>query len=112
MARSYASTVINAAADDVWARVRDFNGLPTWAGPAIEKSELEGGLAGDQVGIPLVADLDLDGRGQYVHSSLSPSRNQRRARSLAGMTTPEGHPPAGFSEYRQHPRRYSRGNRG
>jgi hypothetical protein len=51
-------------------------------------------LARDQVGIPLVADLDLDGRGQYVHSSLSPSRHQERARSLVGMTTPEGHPPA------------------
>ena len=50
VARSYASTVINASPDDVWARIRNFNDLPTWAGPAIEKSELKGGLAGDQVG--------------------------------------------------------------
>ena len=34
MARSYASTVINAPADEVWAQIRDFNGLPTrHAGP-------------------------------------------------------------------------------
>jgi hypothetical protein len=30
MPRSYASTVIDAPADEVWARVRDFNGLATF----------------------------------------------------------------------------------
>ena len=30
MAKSYASTVIEAPAEDVWARIRDFNGLATW----------------------------------------------------------------------------------
>ena len=30
MARVYVSTVINARRDRVWARVRDFNGLPNW----------------------------------------------------------------------------------
>ena len=30
MAKSYASTVIDASADEVWARIRDFNGLATW----------------------------------------------------------------------------------
>ena len=30
MALSYASTVIDAPADAVWAKIRDFNGLPDW----------------------------------------------------------------------------------
>jgi hypothetical protein len=30
MAKSYASTVIKASPDEVWAHVRDFNGLATW----------------------------------------------------------------------------------
>jgi hypothetical protein len=50
MARSYASTVIDAPADQVWARIRDFNGLPTWIPGAFASSEIEDGKAGDQVG--------------------------------------------------------------
>jgi len=34
MARVYVSSVINGRSDRVWARVRDFNGLPNWH-PAI-----------------------------------------------------------------------------
>lgn len=30
MAKSYASTVISASPDEVWAHIRDFNGLATW----------------------------------------------------------------------------------
>ena len=50
MAKSYASTVINASAEDVWARIRDFNGLATWHGGLVATSEIEDGRAGDQVG--------------------------------------------------------------
>lgn len=50
MARSYASTVIDAPADEVWARIRDFNGLPTWHSGMVATSEIEEGRAGDQVG--------------------------------------------------------------
>jgi hypothetical protein len=50
MARSYASTVIDAPADEVWARVRDFNGLPTWHPGMVATSEIEEGKVGDQVG--------------------------------------------------------------
>ena len=50
MAKSYASTVIDAPADDVWARIRDFNGLPDWHGGMVATSEIEDGRAGDQVG--------------------------------------------------------------
>jgi len=50
VARSYASTVIDAPADEVWARIRDFNGLATWHGGLVAASEIEDGKAGDQTG--------------------------------------------------------------
>jgi|SRR6266545_2936101 len=50
MARSYASTVIDAPADRVWARIRDFNGLPVWHSGLIATSEIEEGKSGDQTG--------------------------------------------------------------
>ena len=43
MAKSYASTVIDASAEDVWARIRDFNGLATWHGGMVATSEIEDG---------------------------------------------------------------------
>lgn len=49
MVRAYRSSVINAPIAKVWAAIRDFNGLPSWH-PAIAKSEIEGGRAGDAVG--------------------------------------------------------------
>ncbi len=50
MARAYASTVIDAPAGEVWARIRDFNGLADWFHEAIATSEIEDGRAGDQTG--------------------------------------------------------------
>jgi hypothetical protein len=50
MAVSYASTVIDAPADAVWARIRDFNGLADWHAGLVAASEIEEGKAGDQVG--------------------------------------------------------------
>jgi len=50
VARSYASTVIDAPADEVWATIRDFNGLATWHGGLVASSEIEDGKSGDQVG--------------------------------------------------------------
>ena len=49
MAQVYASSVIGAPADQVWAAIRDFNGLPNWH-PAIAESRIEGGAPADQVG--------------------------------------------------------------
>ena len=49
MAQVYASSVIGAPADQVWAAIRDFNGLPSWH-PAIAESRIEGGAPADQVG--------------------------------------------------------------
>lgn len=49
MAEVYASSVIAAPADRVWARVRDFNGLPDWH-PLIAESRIEAAAPPDQVG--------------------------------------------------------------
>ena len=49
MARAYASSVIGASAVRVWARVRDFNGMPNWH-PAIAESRIENGEPADKVG--------------------------------------------------------------
>jgi uncharacterized protein YndB with AHSA1/START domain len=50
MARAYYSTVIDKPADEVWAAIRDFNGLPLWFSSVVASSEIEEGKAGDQVG--------------------------------------------------------------
>ena len=49
MARVFISSVVNARSDRVWARVRDFNGMPNWH-PAIAESRIEGGEPSDKVG--------------------------------------------------------------
>jgi uncharacterized protein YndB with AHSA1/START domain len=50
MAKAYTSTVVDAPADEVWAYLRDFNGLAKWTGGIVVESEIEDGLTGDQVG--------------------------------------------------------------
>ena len=49
MARVFVSSVIAAPASEVWARIRDFNGLPSWH-PRIRESQIEGGEPADKVG--------------------------------------------------------------
>ena len=49
MVNVYVSSVIDAAADSVWTRVRDFNGMPQWH-PAIADSRIENGQPADRVG--------------------------------------------------------------
>jgi uncharacterized protein YndB with AHSA1/START domain len=49
MPKPYASTVINAPADTVWAYLRDFSNLDEWQ-PAIESCEIEGAARPDQTG--------------------------------------------------------------
>ena len=43
------SSVIDAPIEKVWARIRDFNGLPSWH-PRMVKSEIEDGRAADEIG--------------------------------------------------------------
>ena len=49
MVNVYVSSVIDASADNVWSRVRDFNGMPQWH-PMIADSRIENGQAADRVG--------------------------------------------------------------
>jgi uncharacterized protein YndB with AHSA1/START domain len=49
MVRVYISSVIDAPAAEVWALLRDFNGLPHWH-PAFAESLIELGQAADKVG--------------------------------------------------------------
>ena len=49
MPKAYASGVVAADADAVWAAIRDFNALPDWH-PAIATSHIEDGLPADAVG--------------------------------------------------------------
>jgi hypothetical protein len=49
MVKVYVSSVIDASADTVWARVRDFNALPAWH-PAIADSRIENNDPSDRVG--------------------------------------------------------------
>jgi len=49
MVKVYTSSVIDAPADRVWARVRDFNGLPGWT-PFVAESRIENGEPADKVG--------------------------------------------------------------
>ncbi len=61
MARAYASSVINAPIERVWARIRDFNGLPSWH-PAIKASTIEGGGPASEVGCVRAMTLADDGK--------------------------------------------------
>jgi len=49
MIRVYVSSVIDAGADSVWSRVRDFNALPLWH-PVIADSRIENNEPADRVG--------------------------------------------------------------
>jgi hypothetical protein len=60
MARAHASSVINAPIDQVWAHIRDFNGLAQWH-PAVAKSAIDGGEPSDRVGCVRVLTLQDGG---------------------------------------------------
>ena len=49
MVNVYVSSVIDAPADSIWSRVRDFNGLPQWH-PLIADSRIENDQPPDRVG--------------------------------------------------------------
>ncbi|CAM3762666.1 SRPBCC family protein [Bordetella sputigena] len=49
MTAIFVSSVIDAPAGDVWAAVRDFNGMPQWH-PLIVDSSIENGLTADRIG--------------------------------------------------------------
>ena len=49
MVQVYASSVIDASADNVWSRIRDFNAMPQWH-PLIADSRIENSQSSDRVG--------------------------------------------------------------
>jgi hypothetical protein len=49
MVQVYTSSVIDASADTVWARVRDFNAMPQWH-PGVADSRIENDEPGDRIG--------------------------------------------------------------
>lgn len=66
MPRPYSSAVITAPVDDVWAVVRDFNGLPGWV-PAIEACTL---TSGGRFEVGAVRSLTLGDDGGTVVETL------------------------------------------
>ena len=68
MAEVYTSSIINAPADRVWARIRDFNALPAWH-PLIAESRIEGGAPSDKVGC--VRDFRLNDGGRIREKLLA-----------------------------------------
>lgn len=66
MPRVFISSVINAPADKVWERIRDFNGMPRWH-PRIRESRIENGEPSDRVGC--VRDFNLQ-NGDRIREKL------------------------------------------
>lgn len=69
MINAYSSTIIAVPVDQVWARVRDFNGLPSWH-PAATDSRIEEGHNNGEVGC--VRNFALtDGSGRIRETLLA-----------------------------------------
>ena len=93
MAKSYASTVISASPDEVWAHIRDFNGLAKWHSGLVSQSEIEDGKAGDQVGgirsFTLTDDTTSASSCLPIRTSHAPTPTiSRRSRSTSTTTAP------------------------
>lgn len=74
MPTAYSSTVLAAPADQVWERLRDFNGLAAWH-PAVADSMIEDGRPADQVGCVRV--LTLKDGAEIVECLLALSDEER-----------------------------------
>lgn len=85
MPKAYASTVIEAPAERVWAAIRDFNALPAWTGGLIARSEIEEGKKGDQVGG--VRSIHL-GDGAHIREQLLSHSDAERSYSYNFQKTP------------------------
>lgn len=66
MARVYISSVIDAPAERVWERVRDFNALPRWH-PRIRDSRIENAEPSDKIGC--IRDFNLQ-NGDRIREQL------------------------------------------
>jgi hypothetical protein len=84
MPKAYASAVIDAPADQVWATIRDFGALPQWH-PGVADAEIEEGKAGDQVGG--VRNMHL-GDGAHLRERLLSHSDVQRSYSYNFELTP------------------------
>jgi Polyketide cyclase / dehydrase and lipid transport len=82
--RAYASTVLNASADEVWAAIRDFGALSGWH-PGVTESRIEEGHAPDRVGC--IRHLTL-GDGAVIRERLLHLSDVERSYSYNFETTP------------------------
>jgi hypothetical protein len=67
MTKVFISAVINAPVEEVWATVRDFNGLPQWH-PRFSRSHIEGGRPSDQ--IACIRNFDIADGGGTIREQL------------------------------------------
>ena len=67
MTKVFVSAVINAPVEKVWAKVRDFNGLPNWH-PRFSRSHIEDGLPSDQIGC--IRNFDIADGGGTIREQL------------------------------------------
>jgi hypothetical protein len=86
VARAYASTVIDAPAEAVWSRIRDFNGLPSWH-PVVADSMIEDGRPGDAVG-GIRKITTRTGNGQTLREKLPSLSDHDRSVSFDFQTAP------------------------
>jgi hypothetical protein len=82
--RAYASTVVDASADEVWAAIRDFGGLSGWH-PAVSESSIEDGPPPDRVGC--IRHLRLQD-GAVIRERLLHLSDAERSYSYNFETTP------------------------
>lgn len=85
MASVFISSVIPAPIDKVWARIRDFNGLPSWH-PRMVKSEIEDGLPADQIGCVRRLELVI---GATIREELLAFSDKDRSVSYSILETPQ-----------------------
>lgn len=67
MTRVFISAAINAPVEQVWAKVRDFNGLPQWH-PRFSRSHIEDDLLSDQIGC--IRNFDIADGGGTIREQL------------------------------------------
>lgn len=84
MTRAYASAVIATSAEEVWAVIRDFDGLPAWM-PPIEASSLDSGTAAE---VGAVRRLTLGGGGGTVVERLLALDDHGRSMTYSILESP------------------------
>ena len=78
MPKAYASTVIDRPAREVWAVVRDFNGLPGWL-PAVTRSAIEDGQPADRIGCVRSIHLADGANARAIHAASHMDSKNRSA---------------------------------